>query len=216
MAAKTSKTPVDCQAIFLSPLADIGRPTHAAPAELRSGSDSCGLVDAPVAQQRPDDAGHLGCQRHDRRVRMSPCEQPTQPLAKMRIALPQRRHRGSRTLDKRLAQVLAAPLSDAHELRAAARRDLSGHKAEPGGQIASAREGAHVADSCHQGSRVEGADAGNGGQSARIFVRAGLLGELGIERGDAPVEVLPTLVHLCHEGAHASAKIRIGLGLMQA
>ena len=61
--------------IFLSPLADIGRPTKASPTKLGSGSHRRRLVDAFVPQQRPDGPGHLGCQRHDGSVGVRPRQQ---------------------------------------------------------------------------------------------------------------------------------------------
>ncbi len=59
---EASRTPIDCQAIFLSPLADIGRPTKASPTRLGSGSHRRQLIDAFVAQQRPDSPGQFSRQ----------------------------------------------------------------------------------------------------------------------------------------------------------
>ena len=81
------RTPVDCQAIFLTPHADIGRPTNASPTKLGSGRGLYRLVDAVVAQQGSDGSGHLGRQRHDGGVGMRPRQQAPQPLTDPRVAL---------------------------------------------------------------------------------------------------------------------------------
>ena len=69
---EASRTPIDCGAIFLSPLAEIGRPTKASPTKLGSGGYRRRLVDAFVAQQRPDGPGHFSRQRDDGGVGMRP------------------------------------------------------------------------------------------------------------------------------------------------
>jgi hypothetical protein len=61
---KASRTPIDRQAIFLAPHADIGRPAKASPTELGSGRDDRRLVNSLMAQERPDSPGHLGGQRN--------------------------------------------------------------------------------------------------------------------------------------------------------
>lgn len=66
-----------------------------------------------------------------------------------------------------------------------------------------ADEGRHVADGRNQRDRVERADALDDRQPARVLIRARLLGELSIRRGDAVVEELPALAHFRHEPAHA-------------
>lgn len=72
---EASRTPIDRQAILLSPLADIGRSARDAPARPGSGGHGRRLVDAPVAHHCPDHARHLRRQRHRRLVGTRPRRQ---------------------------------------------------------------------------------------------------------------------------------------------
>ena len=88
------KLPFDCQAIFLSPLADFSDP----PAELVdaaraiSSSSRCfasGLIGAAARQYRPGDAGELVSQGDDDDILVRPRQQPACPSAERRLAIDQ-------------------------------------------------------------------------------------------------------------------------------
>lgn len=73
------------------------------------------VVGALMPQQRPNDACHLGGQRHHDGVGMGARQQTAQPGAKPRIAPAPRRQRRAGTLDQVLAQVAAPALGDTEQ-----------------------------------------------------------------------------------------------------
>ena len=64
-------------------------------------------------------------------------------------------------MDQHLAQVFAAALRNAKQLRFPARGRLPRHEAQPGCEIASSGEGARIADGSHEGRGVQRPDAGD-------------------------------------------------------
>jgi hypothetical protein len=96
------------------------RPTKASPTKLGSSSQCRRLIDAFVAQQRPDGPSHFSRQHNDGGVGVRSRQQAPEPLADPRIAFAKGRHRRPCTLDQHLAQVLAAALNDADEFGSSA------------------------------------------------------------------------------------------------
>lgn len=121
-----------------------------------------------VAQQRPDDARHLGGERYHGGIGMGSREQPAQLVTKPCIAGSDE-WRGVRSLDQHLAQVFAPTFGDAEKLRLAAGRGLPRHQTQPGGEVSASGEGAGVADRSHECSGIERANAGNAHQPLNSF-----------------------------------------------
>lgn len=131
---------------------------------------------------------HCGGQGHDHCVDVRSRQQAAQPSPEMGVSPPRRG---------------GVALGDVDERGLTACSDLMRRDVEPGGEIASVRDGGYVGGGRPRRGGIECAVLWDRGKPMCVPVRARLPGKLCIERGDAPVEVLPAFAYLGHKGAHA-------------
>src|SRR5262249_17566318 len=125
-----------------------------------SNGDCARLKRCAVAQERPDNARHLGGQGDDDRIGMRSCKQAAQPLSEPRVASAQGRQ-GPSTLDQHLPKVFAAWVGDAEQARFASCRRRRRAKSKPGGKIATPCESLCITDRRDKRSCVKRTNSGN-------------------------------------------------------
>src|SRR3954449_2621151 len=99
-------------------------------------------------------------------------------------------------MDQELAKVFVPALADAQQPGPPACARLPRHQPEPGGKVPPSPERLACPDRRHQGSRVQHANAGDGGKMTRRLVASSTSGELVIECPNAPVELAPLSAHI--------------------
>src|SRR3954468_16933438 len=109
-------------------------------------------------------------------------------------------------MDQQSAQIDVAAFADPEQPWLASRRNLAWHQAEPGGQIAAARERGSIANRSRQRRRVQDADARDGRQPPGRGIGLGYCRELIIKRGDAPVELGPLRTHVLDQRTNPRAE----------
>lgn len=164
-----------------------------------SNGDCARLECCAVAQERPDNARHLGGERDNDRIGMRSRKQPAQPLSEPRVASAQSRQGRASTLDQHLPQVFAASLRDAEQARFTSCRRLPRDKPKPGSKIATPRESLCVADRRHQRSCVKRTNPGNACQPACGLVSLGLGCEFGVESRNPFVQRQPPRQHVLNQ-----------------
>jgi hypothetical protein len=161
-----------------------------------------------MAQDRPDDASHLGSQCHNRDIAMGPRQKPTKPCPQLRIAFPERWHCGPRALDQHFAQIFAPALRYAQKTRLPACRCLTGDKPKPSRQVTAACKGPRIADRGNQCCRIQSPDARDSEKPARMLVTARMVRKFLIERLNPLIESCPTVPHILDETMDAQAQSR--------
>ncbi|TCM75888.1 hypothetical protein EV216_13616 [Rhodovulum steppense] len=94
---------------------------------------------------------------------------------------------------------------DAEQPWFAAGGGLARHQAQPCGEVAALAEGCRVSDRGHESGRVQCPDAGNAGQPPGPVVAARHGGELGVERCNPAVQLVPPGAHVAEQEGHARA-----------
>jgi len=94
---------------------------------------------------------------------------------------------------------------DAEQPWFAAGGGLARHQAQPCGEVAALAEGCRVSDRGHESGRVQCPDAGNAGQPPGPVVAARHGGELGVERCNPAVQLVPPGAHIAEQEGHARA-----------
>ena len=206
---QASRTPVDCQAISLSPPADISvADRRARRRSARSYTAASRRRRTPRLAAAPPTRSAPAC--WPARPRRRSCERAasnarSQPPSGVPHSASLRQRR-TRAMDEQLAQVFVAAFGDAQEARLAAGRHLAWHQPEPSRKIASTGEGfsryqsrpptrLHSARRCRGSSPVA---------AHRQFPREG--GELLVKGGDAPIELDPFRAHVVDQLPHPRTK----------
>lgn len=118
------------------------------------------LVASLMVEQGPHGSLHLRGQCDDSDIGMAACKKASQPRPDCGVALCQRGHGGSCTLNQHIAQV-SATAADTQELGSSAGGSLTRHEAQPCCKVAFLGERRCVADRSNQCRGVQRPDAGN-------------------------------------------------------
>src|SRR3712207_714364 len=94
-------------------------------------------------------------------------EKPTKPLAQTSFCVRQRWECCACAMDQHLPQVAMAALADAHQPVLSPCAHLTRLEPEPSGEVPPTPERFAGSDCCDQGSCIQHADAGDGGQTTR-------------------------------------------------
>src|SRR3979490_2334301 len=100
-----------------------------------------------TGEHRPTDPGQLVGSGNDHYIAGGAAFQATHPLAQTRSFAFDPQHRGPSPVDKHLAQIWIAPLTDPQQFRFSSGRPLPGYQPQPGRKLASLVKGGPVADS---------------------------------------------------------------------
>ena len=171
---QVSRTPFDCQAISLPPLANIvssSAPHVRRPAESSNHQRRFWRQTFGRFAVRPSRCAlaYWHTLRH-RDILMDTAEQTLRPSAKCGVLFRNIGQCRSCSMDQQLAQVLVSSLADPHESWLAAGRRLTRNQAQPCRKIATMFESLGLANGCNQSRRNRHADTRNRYQSPSIFV----------------------------------------------